>query len=58
MKLENQGVIHPDAHMFTQEDFSQSEYDLVIAIMTHLLLNYGLKEWGEKAYSASKRKMK
>ena len=34
MKLEIQGVIHPDANMFAKEDFYQDEPKVVIAIMT------------------------
>jgi hypothetical protein len=46
-QLESQGVLNPDSHMFVQEDFYQSEPDVVAAIMTQLSLKAGLKEWGE-----------
>jgi hypothetical protein len=45
-------VLNPDAHMFVQEDFYQAEPDVVAAIMTQLSLNTGLKEWGDKAFTA------
>jgi hypothetical protein len=43
-KLETQGVLNPDAHMFVQEDFYQAELDAVTAIMTQLSLKADLKE--------------
>jgi hypothetical protein len=46
-QLESQGVLNPDSHIFVQEDFYQSEPDVVAAIMTQLSLKDGLKEWGE-----------
>ena len=42
-QLKSQGVIHPDAHMFLQEYFYQSEPEVVIAIMTQFSLKAGLK---------------
>jgi hypothetical protein len=45
-QLESQGVLNPDAHMFTQDDFYQAAPVVVAAIMTQLLLKSGLKEWG------------
>ena len=33
-QLEWQGVIHPEAHMFVQEDIYQEKPDVVAAIMT------------------------
>jgi hypothetical protein len=45
-KLESQGVLNPDSRMFVQDDFYQSEPDVVAAIMTQLSLKAGLKEWG------------
>jgi hypothetical protein len=41
-------MLNPDAHMFVQEDFYQSE----------LSLKRGLKEWGDKAYTAAESEMK
>ena len=52
------GVLHPDAHMFAQEEFYQSEPDIVAYIMTQLLLKAGLKEWGEQAELAAHSEMK
>jgi hypothetical protein len=58
MQLETQGVLHPDSQMFVQEDFYQSDPDVVAHIMTQLSLNSGLKQWGDKAYSAVTSEMK
>ena len=58
MKLEIQGVIHPDANMFAKEDFYQDEPNVVISITTQLYLNTGLEEWGDKVHSASKSDIK
>ena len=52
MHLESQGVFNPDAHMFVQEDFYQSELDVVASVMTHLSLNSDTRAWGDKAYTA------
>ena len=57
-KLERQGVLHPDANMFVQEDFYQEEPDVVAAVMTQLSMKAGLRAWGEKALSAVKSDMK
>jgi hypothetical protein len=57
-QLESHGVLNPDAHMFVQEDFYQAEPDVVAAIMTQLSLKSGLKEWGDKAYTAVESEMK
>ena len=35
-QLEWQGVLHPDANMFVQEDFYQAEPDVLAAVMTQL----------------------
>ncbi len=51
-------MLNPDAHMFTQTDFYQSEPDVVAAVMTQLSLKAGLKTWGTKARSAVKSEMK
>ena len=42
-QLDSQGVLHPDAHMFAQEDFYQAEPEAVIEIMTQLSLKIGFK---------------
>jgi hypothetical protein len=42
-QLESQGVLNPNAHMFTQDDFYQAEPDGVASIMTQLSLKAGLK---------------
>jgi hypothetical protein len=52
-QLESQGVLNPDAHMFVQEDFYQSDPDVVAAIMTQLSPKAGLKEWREEAFTAA-----
>jgi hypothetical protein len=57
-QLESQGVLNPDAHMFTQDDFYQAEPDVVAAIMTQLSLKSGLKEWGKKGFKAAHSEMK
>jgi hypothetical protein len=57
-KLESQGVLYPDAHMFVQDDFYQAEPDVVAAIITKLLLKAGLKEWGKKGFKAAHSEMK
>jgi hypothetical protein len=51
-------VLNPDAHMFVQEDFYQSEPDVVAAIMTQLSLKAGLKEWGNKGFKEAHSEMK
>ena len=58
IKLDIQGLICPEAHMFAQEDFYQAKHDLVIEIMTHISLKSGLKYWGYQAHSESKSEMK
>ena len=58
MQLDIQGVIHPDAHIFSQEVLYQDKPDVVEKIITQLSLKAGLKEWVDKAYSAAKSKMK
>jgi hypothetical protein len=57
-QLETQGVLHPDAHMFMQEDFYQSEPDVVAMVMTQLSLKAGLKAWGHRAHTAAHNEMK
>jgi hypothetical protein len=52
------GVLHPDAHMFAQSDFCQSNPNVVASIMTQLSLKAGLKEWGETAHLAAHSEMK
>jgi hypothetical protein len=44
--------------MFIQEDFYQSDPDVVAHIMTQLSLKSGLKQWGDKAYAAVTSEMK
>jgi hypothetical protein len=44
--------------MFAQQDFYQSELDVVASIMTQLSLKAGLKQWGEKAFAATRSEMK
>jgi hypothetical protein len=57
-QLESHGILNPDAHMFVQEDFYQAEPDVVAAVMTQLSLKSGLKEWGDKAYTAVQSEMR
>jgi hypothetical protein len=57
-QLETHGVLHPDSHMFIQEDFYQSDPDVMAHIMTQLSLKSGLKQWGDKAYAAVTSEMK
>jgi hypothetical protein len=44
--------------MFVQEDFYQSDPDVVAHIMTQLSLKSGLKQWGDKAYVVVTSEMK
>jgi type IV secretory pathway VirB10-like protein len=57
-QLETHGVLHPDSHMFVQEDFYQSGPNVVAHVMTQLSLKSGLKRWGNKAYAAVTSEMK
>jgi hypothetical protein len=52
-QLETQGVLNPDAHVFVQHDFYQAKPEVVAAIMTQLSLKAGLKEWGDRAFTAA-----
>jgi hypothetical protein len=42
-QLETHGVLHPDSQMFVQEDFYQSDPDIVAHVITQLSLKSGLK---------------
>jgi hypothetical protein len=44
--------------MFIQEDFYQSDPDVVVHIMTQLSLKSGLKQWGNKGYAVVTSEMK
>jgi hypothetical protein len=44
--------------MFTQDDFYQSDPDVVAMVMTQLSLKAGLKAWGHKAHNAARNEMK
>jgi hypothetical protein len=57
-QLDTQGVLNPDVHMIVQDDFYQVEPDVVAAIMTQLSLKACLKEWGDRAFTASRSEMK
>jgi hypothetical protein len=57
-QLETHGVLHPVSHMFVQEDFYQSDPNVVAHVMTQLSLKSGLKQWGDKAYAAVTSEMK
>jgi hypothetical protein len=50
-QLETRGFLHPDSHIIVQEDFYQSDPDVVAHIMTQLSLRSGLKQWVNKAYA-------
>ena len=56
-QLEDHGVIYPEAHMLFQEG-TQSEPDVIAAIMMQLSLKAGLKCWGTKAKAAVHSEMK
>jgi hypothetical protein len=57
-QLETKGVINPDVHMFVEEDFYQAETNVVAAIMTQLSLKAGMKEWGDRSFTAARSEMK
>jgi hypothetical protein len=57
-QLQNDGLLNPDAHMFLQGDFYQTEPDVVTTIMTQLSLKSGLRQWGSRAYDAAESEMK
>ena len=44
IQLNIQGVLHPDANMFVQENFYQTKPNVVIAIMTQFYLESFLNE--------------
>jgi hypothetical protein len=44
--------------MFLQDDFYQSEPNVVAAIMTQLSLKAGLKEWGKQVFRSAHSEMK
>ena len=54
----SEGILNPDAHMFMQEDFYQSEPDIVAVIMTQLSFKAGMKAWGGRAHNAARSEMK
>ena len=58
IQMSDQCVLCPDAHIFAQPDFYQSEPDGVAAIMTHLSLKFGLREWGKKSHTSATSEMK
>ena len=57
-QLAEKETLHPDAHMFVQEDFYQAEPDVVATVMTQLSLKAGLREWGDRAHDAAYMEMK
>jgi hypothetical protein len=57
-QLESLGVLHPDARMFVQDDFHQSDPDAAAMVMTQLSLKAGLKAWGDSAWDAAHNEMK
>ena len=58
IQMLDQGVLNPDAHMFAQQDFYQSEPDFVADIMTQISLKVGLREWGYKSQTSATLEMK
>jgi hypothetical protein len=44
--------------MFLQDDFYQSDPNVVSMVMTQLSLKAGLKAWGDKAHTAARNEMK
>jgi hypothetical protein len=44
--------------MFIQEDFYQSDPDIMVHVMTQLLLKSGLKQWGNKVDAAVTSELK
>ena len=57
-QFKEEDVLHPDAHMFMQEEFYQVEPNVVASIMTQLSLKARLKAWGDQAWSAAHSEMK
>jgi hypothetical protein len=57
-QLETYGVLHPDSHMFVQEDFYQSDRDVVAHIITQHSLRSSVKQWGNKAHAVVMSEMK
>ena len=55
-QFEEEDVLHPDAHMFMQEEFYQAEPNVMASIMTQLSLKARLKAWGNQAWSAAHSK--
>ena len=53
MQMSDQGVLNPEAHMFAQQDFYQSEPDFVAVLMTQLLIKVRLREWVYKSHTAA-----
>ncbi len=43
------GVLNPDAHMFMQEDFYQSDIDVAAMVLSQVSLKAALKLWGNDA---------
>ena len=56
--MSDQGVIHPDTHIFSQPDLYQSEPDVVADIMTQISLKVGWREWGDKYHTSATSVMK
>ena len=56
-ELKDHGALHTDAHIFFMK-IQEEQPDIIIAMMAHLLLKAGLKEWGTKAHNAVKSNMK
>jgi hypothetical protein len=57
-KMDSQGVLNPDGHMFVQEEFYKAEPDVVAAIMTQISLKAGLKQLGGNAFTDAHSNMK
>ena len=48
------GVLYPDAQMFVRDVFYHCDVDVIEVVMTQLLLQAAIKEWGQDATLAAK----
>jgi hypothetical protein len=53
MQLETHGVLHPDSHMFVQEDFYRSDPNVVAHVMTQLSLKQRFEVMGQQSVCCS-----
>ena len=52
------GVVHPDAHTFVQDEFFESDPAIFKLVMTQISLKNAIKLWGEDARSAAQSEIK